>query len=173
MKRKYAILFSLIMMMTALCGCGKSSDVEVIVDEDIASLLNEDSTVESSDRIYEYDFTGYYFKTSSIDDDEANSQDEEYNNAVNLYNGNYDSTSTYLDFDFQIINECAADTKSGERVSVEIDRENYTMRLIDNWGEIEYYEIVYCPETNGYMFLRTFENGGSPWYYATKARDGY
>ena len=173
MKKITALLFVLIMATAALCGCGNSSDVEVVVDEDLAKQLNLNCAAEESCSIYEYDFTGYYYRTSSIDDDVANSQDEEYNNAVNLYNGNYDSKSTYLDFDFQIIDECTADTASGERVSVEIDRDNYTMRLIDNWGSIEYYEIVYCSETNGYMFLRTFENGGLPWYYATKASYGY
>lgn len=169
MKKKYVILFIMLLTVFALCGCGNSSDTY------------SEETTDATDPIYNYDFTGYYYGSGSIYDDQD--QEEEYNYAVSLLNGDYDSSSTDLDFEFQIIDEYTAD-KNDNRVSVEIDRDNYVMRLIDNYGDIEYYDIIYVEDTGNFVqksinesgdfiFLRTHSNGGSPFYYVTKAREGY
>ena len=141
------------------------ADSGIIIDPDSVSGVSGDSE-EDTDRIYSYDFAGYYYATDWIDEEDSNDKNEKYQDAVNLRNGDYNKED--LDFEFQIVDNYNADY-NGERYTVEIDCDNYEMRFISAFGEIEYYDIVWRDECNDFMFLRRYSSGGNPWYYVTKA----
>ena len=153
---KRIILVLVILLGVCFC-CGCNGTNETNLDDD---YIEEDYVEE--DPIYSYDFTGYYYKTGWIDDDD---QDEKYKEAVNLRNGNYNKED--LDFKFQIVNNYNADYND-ERYTVEIDPANYQMRLISPSGEIDYFDIIWSEECNDFMFLER-GSSGDPWYYITKA----
>lgn len=141
------------------------TDSGIIVDPDSVSGYSEEDT-EDTDPIYSYDFAGYYYATDWIDEEDSNDKNEKYQDAVNLRNGDYNKED--LDFEFQIVDNYNADY-NGERYTVEIDCDNYEMRLISAFGEIEYFDIVWSDECNDFMFLCRHSSGGKPWYYVTKA----
>lgn len=156
--------------MVFLCSCNSTNNIHITSNSSPDSVEENDSYSESNeDSIYSYDFSGYYFETGFIDNDVEGDQDAKYQEAVDLHNGNYSSESD-LDFSFQLIDEYNADYND-ERYTVEIDRENYQMRLIAPWGKIDYFDIIWSEECKDFIFLRLYSNGGAPWYYVTKAAE--
>lgn len=155
--KKFILALVMLMGVCFCCGCNGSDGM------DSANLDDDYDDYSEEDPIYSYDFSGYYYETGWIDDD---NQDERYKEAVNLRNGDYNKED--LDFDFQLVDNYNADFND-ERYTVEIDPDNYQMRFISTYGDIEYFDIVWSEECNDFIFLRTYSSGGNPWYYATKA----
>ena len=126
-------------------------------------FVKQPENVRAKYDIWSYDFSGDYYRAH----DEALAEYNEYERMIKAKTGNYYATQDFGGFKLTNDNSgyCYGN-KTETAVTVDIDRENRTMKLVDPTGYVKgEYDIEWCDETQEYFFMEVRESEFERYYF--------
>ena len=130
----------------------KEGEQLVLSEDDDRSFIfvKQPESVRAKYDIWSYDFSGEYYKAY----DESLVEYSEYEQMVKAKTGNYNVDQEHGGFTLSDESSGYCYGSFDTAVTVDIDRENLTMKLVEPSGYIrDEYDIAWCDETHEYYFI--------------------